>query len=154
MTMLDDLKDYLTSADTAAELLGLLLLGRRSDLPVEQVTLIETPGMAGEKVFNSALLILERPRLQVTSRGVAYVDAWNRMRLVEELLERCGPRTINGVFYHTIEPVQPPFLLEYDPLDRPILCQNFEVQKQRSPHARTVAATDTAVVLLDEGGGT
>jgi len=132
MSLLEDLFDLLSSGSTG--LSGTILLGRLSDTPAEQVAIAETGGMAPIHAMSSGpgLAILEMPRVQVLSRSTTYAGAKTRIKLVEGLLDGLRPRTINSIQYHFASAVQPPFLLEYDANGRPVLAQNFEIQKARS----------------------
>jgi len=132
MSLLDDLSDYLTSGSTG--LSGLVFLGRLSDTPADQLAIAETGGMAPVHAMSSGPgnAVLELPRVQIVSRSVSYATAKTRIKVVEGLLDGLRPRTINGTQYHFVSAVQPPFLLEYDANGRPILAQNFEIQKARS----------------------
>lgn len=133
MSLLDDLSDLLSSGSTGV-LSGTIYLGRLSDTPAEQVAIAETGGMAPVHAMASGagLAVLEIPRVQILSRSTTYAAAKTRIKLVEGLLDGLRPRTINGVQYHFVSAVQPPFLLEYDANNRPVLAQNFEIQKARS----------------------
>lgn len=132
MSLLDDLQDLLSSGSTG--LSGTILLGRLSDTPAEQIAIAETGGMAPVHAMSSGPgnAILEIPRVQILSRSTTYSAAHTRIKLVEGLLDGLRPRTINGTQYHFASAVQPPFLLEYDANGRPVLAQNFEIQKARS----------------------
>jgi len=132
MSLLDDLSDYLSSGSTG--LSGTILLGRLSDTPAEQIAIAETGGIAPIHAMSSGPgnAVLELPRVQIVSRSTTYAAAHTRIKLVEGLLDGLRPRTINGTQYHFSSAVQPPFLLEYDANGRPVLAQNFEIQKARS----------------------
>lgn len=132
MSLLDDLSDLLSSGSTG--LSGSIYLGRLSDTPDPQIAIAETGGMASVHAMSSGPgnAVLEMPRVQVLSRATTYASAKTRIKLVEGLLDGLRPRTINGVQYHFASAVQPPFLLEYDANNRPIVAQNFEIQKARS----------------------
>lgn len=110
----------------------MIFLGRLSDTPVAQVALAQTPGLPGIYVLSGPVSVVERPRVQVTSRDTVYDTAFNRSKLVESLLESLDTRRINGTLYHGAHAVQPPFLLRYDENNRPVICQNFEVTKAAS----------------------
>ena len=132
MSLLEDLLDLISSGSTG--LSGTILLGRLSDTPAEQLAIAETGGMAPVHAMSSGPgnAILELPRVQISSRSTTYAAAKTRIKSVEALLDGLRPRTINGIQYHFATAVQPPFLLEYDANNRPVLAQNFEIQKARS----------------------
>lgn len=132
MSVLDDLLSYITSTAGSTGLAGLVFLGRRTDTPADQVAIAETGGMAGEYVFSSTTAVIERPRVQVTSRATTYSAAHDRIKLVEGILESMGTRLINSHLFHGAQAIQPAFLLEYDESNRPVLCQNFEIAKART----------------------
>lgn len=133
MSLLDDLGDYLTSGSTGVTGTD-IFLGRMPDTPAACTSIAETGGMAPEHAMSTGPgnAVLERPRVQVLARATTYAAAKTRIKIAEGLLDGLRPRTINGIQYHFASAVQPPFLLQYDSAERPVLAQNFEIHKARS----------------------
>lgn len=130
MSLLADLGDCLSSGSTG--IVGTdIFLGRLSDTPAAQIAITEYGGFAPVHAWNSGPgnAVLERPRVQLSSRAETYTAAKSRIKEMEHLLDGLRDRTINGTTYHFVQAVQPAFLLEYDANNRPILAQNFDVSK-------------------------
>lgn len=130
MSLLVDLGDYLSSGSTGV--VGTdIFLGRLSDTPAGQIAIAEYGGFAPVHAWNSSPgnAVLERPRVQLSSRAATYAVAKSRIKEMEHLLDGLRDRTINGTTYHFVSAIQPAFLLEYDANNRPILAQNFDISK-------------------------
>ena len=131
MALLDDLGDILTSGSTGV--FGTdILVGRMPDTPAVCLSLAETGGLTGSYTLQTGPAFLERPRVQVLSRALTSAAAHARSKMVETVLDGLRNRTKNGTLYHWAQAVQPAFLMEYDANQRPVLAQNFEIQKARS----------------------
>jgi hypothetical protein len=133
MSLLDDLGDLLSTGSTGV--VGTdLFLGRMPDTPAACTSIAETGGFAPVHAMASGpgQAVLELPRVQILARAATYSAAKLRIKTVESLLDGLRPRLINGTQYHFAQAVQPPFLLEYDANQRPVMAQNYDIQKARS----------------------
>ncbi len=131
--ILDDLGDVISSGGTTSDGTE-IFLSRMPDSPDNAIALYESGGIAGIHAMhpNPGNVIIEQPRIQIQTRAATYQTARSKADEVFKLLDGLRNRDINGVRYHWIEAVQPPFALDIDPGERKIVAVNFEVKKAPS----------------------
>ena len=84
----------------------------------------------GTGVRGAGQAILEEPTVQIVARAMAYDTAETLIRSIKTLLDGLRNQTINGVQYHWVSALQPPFLLERDANQRFVLAFNVHVKRQ------------------------
>lgn len=134
--LLNDLGDYLSSGGIGT--VGTdLFLGTLPTAPDNAVAIYETGGLGAIHAMNpnAGQAKVERPRIQVVSRGGA--NSYEAARAVAQkawlLLDGLPTRTINGTQYHWGACVQSPFLMGRDePANRPLIAFNVDLVKALS----------------------
>lgn len=126
--LLDDIATYLSVHGVTTPISKGLL----PDTPDAVLSLYEYPGMAPEYSQEIAAEGIERPRLQVSVRGGAYDYVTPRavIETVRAALSFANVTMASGVVYQRLRPLQAPFLVERDHLNRVVLAINFDVMKQ------------------------
>lgn len=133
--LVDDIATYLSSQ------VGLtpgtdLFLGTMPDSPDAVVCVYESGGLSPIKAMGNVAgaAKVERPRIQVVSRGVAfgYEDARATAHAVFLKLDGLPFRQINGITYHWGSALQSPFLMGVDEQGRPSIACNYDIVRQMS----------------------
>ena len=109
--------------------------GHRPDAPDKTVTVYETGGAPAELGFGTPGIQFEHPAIAVHVRGAAddYEGPRTAIQAVYLDLPKVQAVSLSGTPYHTIIPIQAPFLLERDEQRRVVLVVNFNVEKEPSP---------------------
>lgn len=134
--ILDELVAYI-DAQVAALTTGTnLFAARMPDSPDTAVAVAATPGAPPIQTFGRTLA-MTRPRVQITCRGSVaqggYSAAHTNATTIWNLFKAFVSGTaLSGVIYQSISPLQDPFLLMRDALDRPIIAFNLEIYKDFS----------------------
>lgn len=106
-----------------------------ADQPARQVAVIPYGGTEPEEGFGVEGVKLERPRLQVVSRGAAGED--REALLVAQscyhALAKIRARTVGSAFYHQAWPLQSPNNLGEDSNGRPSYGFNIQVERDLHP---------------------
>jgi hypothetical protein len=129
--LLDDLSAHLSSNGMTT----VIYKGAMQETPNDIVVLRETGGFPSQHVMSAATghAILEEPTVQVLSRSLAYDAASTVARQALALFDGLRDTTINGVLYHWVTALQPPFLLERDANQRFIIAFNLHVKRVTIP---------------------
>jgi minor capsid protein len=132
------------SSDIATYLAGLgygtlgtdLFYSAYPDYPEALTAVVDYPGSPPLYLQSGPLPAAERPRFQVVVRaGMAtggFDAAMAKAYQVFTDLSQVVDQVINGTYYLFIEPVQSPFLLARDPLNRPLVACNYAVERNFS----------------------
>ena len=129
--VLDDLYTYLQGAGVGLPMQKGTIAGEPDDV----LAFRETGGFPPQHVLavGPGNAVIEEPTIQVLARSMAYDTAEQAIRLVYRLLDGLRNQSINGVDYHFISALQPPFLLERDENDRFVLAFNVHIRRQTVP---------------------
>lgn len=133
MTTLADIGTVLQAAGVGT--VGVdLFLGDLTASPTFQMAIRETGGYAPIRDLDDTGIVVDQPRFQVICRGAVhgYAVARARIETAYRALDAVLHTTVNTVDYYQMQPVQPPFLVAYDELERPILACNFQVALERA----------------------
>lgn len=126
--LLDDLADKLSSQ--GAGTVGTNLFKHQVPAsPDELLAVIPTPGGPLERAMSASAgsALVERPHVQVLARAADPMTAHKKAQDAYGILDHLGPVTINGVLYHHVVALQPPFYLLEDDAQRHVWACNFEV---------------------------
>ena len=125
--LLDDLSSYLSPLVVYPVQKGQLL-----ELPDTVVAMRETGGYASQYAAGSGVghVVFDEPTLQVVTRAKDYQTAMSTCRTVYDLLNGLREQLINGVLYHFIRALQPPFFLMRDENKRYLCAFNIHVQRR------------------------
>ena len=126
--LLDDLSTFLVAQGIATP----IQKGSIAESPDTVLALRETGGYPASHVMSvsAGQAILEEPTVQIVARAMAYDTAETLIRSIKTLLDGLRNQTINGVQYHWVSALQPPFLLERDANQRFVLAFNVHVKRQ------------------------
>lgn len=129
--ILDELAAYI-DAQTSFTVGTDLFKARMPESPVTALALSEYGGAPPLQTLGPTL-VEERPRVQVTSRAADYTTARTNAKTIWNLFKAFPAGTsLSGIIYKEIVPLQSPFLMMRDALDRPIIAFNLEVAKDFS----------------------
>ena len=135
--LLDDIADYLSSADPITWTPTDLYTGYLPEQPDLVTALYETGGQAPIRAMTPSVgkPVVTRPRIQIVCRATQY--DYNVARTTAhkawKLLDGLPERTINGVKYKWIAAVQEPFLMGRDEAGRVLVACNYDVVKEPTP---------------------
>lgn len=106
--------------------------GHRPDAPDKVVSLYETGGAGADLGFGTPGIQFEHPGIQVLVRGAAddYEGPRAAIQAIYLDLPKVQGASLSGTAYHTILPVQTPFVLERDEKRRVVFAVNFNVEKE------------------------
>lgn len=111
-----------------------LFLGTLPETPDLCGGLVEYQGREPEYVFGERGIAIERPRVQLAFRG-APGDYATPRRAAEQAYQALADLThqvVDGTRWLAARPLQAPFLLRRDPLGRPVVGFNAEIEKEVS----------------------
>ena len=95
------------------------------------IALLEVPGYPALDILNTPDDTVEQPVVQVVIRGAPYeyeaARAWAQQ--VYLTLRRVQNQLLSGTFYLFMQPLQPPFALPVDALQRPHIVFRVRCQK-------------------------
>ena len=115
-----------------------LFYGVMPDTPKFCGAVIPYPGRQPEQQFGEPDVWLEMPRAQFSWRAGApdqIQDAFEKLQLAYELLQRVQVEVIGGTLYHRIQPLQTPFVSDIDESGLPVVAFNFEVERDVTTRA-------------------
>jgi hypothetical protein len=106
-----------------------LFMGHMPDSPVTGMALYEYVGLPSKEVHTVDGSGLEQPHMQVLARGPTngYAAARAQIEAAYGVLSRVQNRTINGRWYVSVRPLQPPFSLGLDANQRVQCVCNFSI---------------------------
>jgi len=96
-----------------------LFVGTEPDSPNNVVVIYDTGG--GQTDFVG----YRQPTVQVRSRNTNYVDGWNKINEIVEVLNKLGSRTVNGTYHSTWWLQSDISFLQRDDKDRAIFVANL-----------------------------
>lgn len=101
--------------------------------PDAQVVLYEYGGVANEPDMGTENIRVEYPYVQICSRGAPndYANPRKKLQDVVAALAKIGVTvtTLSGIYYRSVQAIQPPFELKRDDNFRVIFACNFRVEK-------------------------
>ena len=129
MSLLDDIGAYLASNGIGTVGTDIFLGRGLTATPDAQVGLQRSGGFGSIHAMRGVpgQPIANQPRIQIVCRALTYPLAEAKANAVNDLLDGLRNTTINTTFYHFINSVQEPFLLQYDDNNRPVFVQNFDI---------------------------
>lgn len=130
----DDVMTLIAGAGLATEGTD-LFTGALPASPDAVTVVAETTGRMPEYIFSQGLPGIERPRIQIRTRGAAndYEAPRIQIERVYQLLAQRGHETVSGgARYLTWAPIQAPFAMGQDKNERWIFAVNLEVWKEAS----------------------
>jgi hypothetical protein len=94
----------------------------------------ETGGAGADLGLGVDGIQYEYPAIQVVCRGAAkdYATPRATMQLIYKGLPKVQAEALSGVYYHTIRPMQAPFVLRRDENERVLVACNFLCTKEPS----------------------
>lgn len=109
-----------------------VFLGYLPDSPDPVVSLWENPGPGPMRTHGSGVVI-DVTEMQVITRGAptgqGAQHAENRAWLIADYLDAVTDRTFTGVYFHSIERLGVPALVERDAQGRPMFSTNYIVRR-------------------------
>ena len=125
-----DISDILEAESSLGLILGEnLFIGKEPDSPNNCVTIFDTPGfppqltyIQGENYFY--------PSIQIRVRNIDYLDGWEMVNDIKNLLHGRGQETWNGTLYSVIVCVAEPSLLDWDKNGRAHFVITFNIQRR------------------------
>lgn len=125
--LLDDLSAYLQPQFSYP-----VQKGSWQEIPDIIIALRETGGFPSQHVngVGPGQAIIDEPTVQVVTRAKDYQTAMNTCRSVYVLLDGLRNVTLNGLLYHFIRALQPPFFLMRDESNRFLMAFNVHVQRR------------------------
>ena len=125
-----DIKDLLEGESS----LGLtfasnLFIGREPTHPDNVVTLFDTPGGPPQLTYDRTEKYYY-PSVQVRVRNNSYLDGWDLIHNIREVLHGQGHVTINGTTYELIKCSMEPSFLTWDRNSRAVFVTTFDLQRR------------------------
>jgi predicted sugar kinase len=133
MATRDEIADFLEDAGVGT--VGTTIFkGQMPGTPDACVAVIETPGREPVHTFGSAGIAIEYPRVQIRCRGAAsdYATPAAQAQTAYVALAAVANESIDGTLYHSIDPLQSPFLIEKDAKNRIVIGFNAQLTKELS----------------------
>lgn len=130
MGLVEDVGTFLAAQSTRFTLGTNLFLNLLPDEPNRATSLIETGGVAPNRIFGSTTPAWENARIQLASRSTSSTQARADADAAWTILEGVSNSTLSGSTYLRISAVQSVFLLERDERARPVFASNFDVQRR------------------------
>lgn len=131
--MISEIVAYIVAQGAGTENVN-LFKDFRPPTPHTCVTVTEYPGRTAADVwkFGQEGVQREYPRAQIVVRGEPndYETPRLKAQALYLLVSKGGPSVMSGTQYYSITPLQPPFLLEKDGLNRYVFAVNFEMFKE------------------------
>ena len=126
--LLDDIAQYLTGMAVGVP----VQKGYFQEIPNSAIALRETGGFASQHVngVGPGQAILDEPTLQIATRAADYVTAMTLARQVYALLDGLRDLELNGLLYHFVRAMQPPFFLMRDDNHRFLCAFNIHVSRR------------------------
>jgi len=107
-----------------------LWLYQLPDTPDICVAVRSYEGMDPLASQNDAYPGIERPRLQIAVRSTDISAAMTAAWAIWRDLARITNEIVNGAFYVSVRPLQSPFIIERDGMNRWVIAANFEAWKE------------------------
>lgn len=123
--LLDDLSDYIQTLNYGMP----VHKGFFQEIPNDAIALRETGGFPSEHVMGDQLGILDQPTVQIVTRSANYPAAMSLCRTLHLALDGLRNTLVNGVTYHFIAAMQPPFFLQRDANHRFECAFNIRIQR-------------------------
>jgi hypothetical protein len=128
--VLDDLIKVLVDAEVGTEApSGAIWKAFLPSTPDTVITLYPTGGSAGEAVLDGWGPKYEHHGVQVVSRSATLATAETNIQNCYDTLRVLVNAPINGSFYLSVTPVQPPFLLMKDENERWVYAFNVDAMR-------------------------
>jgi len=106
-----------------------IFIGKEPAEPFNTVTIFETGILAPQLTFNRNE-IYENPTIQIRVRANNYLEGWEVISNIKNLLHGRGQETWNDSYYTLIRCVSGPALLDYDKNQRVRFVVNFYIQRR------------------------
>jgi len=123
-----DMKDKLVAGGLALVFGTNLFIGKEPTDPDNCTTIFDTPGYPPDK-FHDKLVSYNRPSIQIRVRNNSYLNGWDLINDIKNLLHNSGPETWSGTIYDSIFCSQEPALLDWDENDRARFVATFDIQR-------------------------
>jgi hypothetical protein len=133
MATRDEIADFLEDAGVGT--VGTTIFkGQMPATPDACIAVIETAGREPQHTFGSNGIAIEYPRVQVRFRGAAqdYATPAALAQTAYAAMAAVANQSLDGTLYHSIDPIQPPFLLEKDAKNRLVIGFNAQLMKELS----------------------
>jgi hypothetical protein len=105
-----------------------LFTGREPSVPINCVTIFDTPGFSPDLSLNSKGY--ERPSIQIRVRNIHKSIGWDIAERIKDSLHGLAQTTVNGTLYSVIKCSSGPTLLDYDDNGNSRHIINFEIQRR------------------------
>lgn len=122
-----DIKDLMIGGISGLEFATNVFIGREPATPDNVVTIFDTPGFPPDKRYDKTDKYY-RPSVQIRVRNSAYLDGWNLIDEIKELLHNVYT-TVNGTIYSAIFCSQEPALLDWDDNNRARFVMTLNLQR-------------------------
>jgi len=106
-----------------------IFIGKEPAEPFNCITIFETLALPPQLTFDR-IEIYEHPTIQIRVRANNYLEGWNVIYYIKNLLHGQGQVTWNGAFYTLIRCISGPALLDYDKNQRVRFIINFHLQRR------------------------
>lgn len=128
-TTLDELATFLTNAG-----LSNIQKGQIQPTPDACTVIYEYGGLAPDHVFGQSAIEIEHPRVQIACRGIPgdYAGPRARAETAYRAMAAASAQSISSTRYLTMEPIQPPFLIDRDRDNRILVGFNCQISKALS----------------------
>ena len=105
-----------------------LFIGKEPVKPSNSVTIFDTPGFPPGLSLNDKGY--EYPAIQIRVRNDNYINGWNIIESIKNLLHGRAQETWNGTLYSVIICASGPALLDWDDNNKVRFIINFDLQRR------------------------
>lgn len=130
MGLAEDIRDYLTTAGFT----GSIYIAQLPERPNTAAVITPTGGIGPFRTMSGTPgdAPLENERFQIRVRATDYPTADSLMASAHGKLSGMCDTEINGRRYYYVSPIQTPFYLELDELDRHVFACNYDAMRSES----------------------
>jgi hypothetical protein len=126
-----DIKQMIThyyGEDSYAGTLYPIFIGKEPATPTDTITIFETVGF--HQLTMDKCEKYEYPSIQIRVRSTAYLEGWQMIADIKDILHGRANETWNGALYTLIRCSGGPALLDYDKDQRCRFIANFLIQRR------------------------
>ncbi|MCK9429646.1 MAG: minor capsid protein [Candidatus Omnitrophica bacterium] len=120
--------EYYYAEDSYVGDLYPIFIGKEPASPVNTISIFETMGYH-QLTFNKCE-IYEYPSIQIRIRSSSYLEGWQMIADIKEILHGRASETWNGTLYTLIRCAGGPALLDFDKDQRVRFICNFNIQRR------------------------
>jgi hypothetical protein len=105
-----------------------IFIGKEPAKPVNTISIFETMGFH-QLTFNRCE-VYEYPSIQIRIRSTSYLEGWQMIADIKDILHGRAQETWNGTLYTLIQCSGGPALLDFDKDQRVRFICNFQIQRR------------------------